>query len=201
MRVTVNIVAGEGGDLLAETLLQSIFQPANVELAPQIKDHFAATVRLTPDELERPTVEFTPPATETLDIGAEEIYELFFHGPAYQVIERAKVEDGRVVSLMVDGLLPNAADADAAELIAPRVIEHMVQAVALWSTKTNGAMALPAGFEAVSVYRQPSEANGQRLYALTEAIDGGERFDVTMVDESGNVYVTLKGFRTVQLPS
>ena len=28
MRVTVNIVAGEGGDLLAETLLQSIFQPA-----------------------------------------------------------------------------------------------------------------------------------------------------------------------------
>ncbi len=201
MRVTVNILAGEDGDLLAETLLQSIFQPANADLAPQIKDHFAATVRLTPDALERPKIEFTAPEMDTLDIAAGEIYEIFFHGPAYQVIERAKVEDGRVISLMASDLLPNASETNAAELIAPRVIEHMVQAVALWSTKTNGAMALPAGFEAVSVYRQPSEANGQRLYALTEAFDGGERFDVTMVDESGNVYVMLKGFRTVQLPS
>ena len=156
---------------------------------------------MTPDALERPTIEFTAPEMDMLDIAADEIYEVFFHGPAYQVIERAKVEDDSAISLMASDLIPNAAETNAAELIAPRVIEHMVQAAALWSTKINGAMALPAGFEKVTVYRQPSEANGQRLYALTEAIDGGERFDVTMVDESGNVYVMLKGFVTVLMPS
>ncbi|NJN84679.1 MAG: hypothetical protein HC802_21925, partial [Caldilineaceae bacterium] len=55
-------------------------------------------------------------------------------------------------------------------------------------------------FNKVTIYRQPSEANGQRLYALTEAIDGGKAFDVTVIDEAGNIYITLQGYETVSLP-
>jgi NAD(P)-dependent dehydrogenase (short-subunit alcohol dehydrogenase family) len=204
MRLTVNIIAGAADELLADVLLQSIFQPPRPELPPQIKDHFAATVRLAKAssegaKSELPSVEFAIPSDDELSIEADGIYEVFFHGPAYQVIERAKVAGNAVVSLVSVGLIPNAADENAAELSAPRLFEHMVQAPALWSVKTNGAMALPAGFVKATLYRQPSEANGQRLYALTEAVDGGERFNVTMVDESGNVYATLEGYQTVQM--
>jgi hypothetical protein len=31
-------------------------------------------------------------------------------------------------------------------------------------------------------------------------VDGGAAFDAQVVDEAGNVYVGLKGYRTVQLP-
>jgi hypothetical protein len=52
----------------------------------------------------------------------------------------------------------------------------------------------------VTAYRQPAEANGQRLYALVTAVNGGEAYDAKVVDEKGAVFVELKGYRTVDLP-
>ena len=42
----------------------------------------------------RPTVVFRKPKQKSLDLGREAIYGAYFHGPAYQVIERAAVERG-----------------------------------------------------------------------------------------------------------
>ncbi|MCB0159567.1 MAG: SDR family NAD(P)-dependent oxidoreductase, partial [Caldilineaceae bacterium] len=90
VRLTVKLFAGDNGDLLGEALLQSIFQPPKPELPPQVKDHFAATVRLTQAEPEQPVVDFTPPADDELPITREEVYADFFHGPAYQVIAKKR---------------------------------------------------------------------------------------------------------------
>ena len=43
-------------------------------------------------------------------------------------------------------------------------------------------------------------AGGARLCALVTARDGGAAFDARVVDESGNLYVELQAYRTVQLP-
>jgi hypothetical protein len=188
----------DGGDLLAVVRVQSVFQPPKPDLPAQIKDHFAATVRLTPAELEKPTLDFTPPAQ--LDDSAEAIYKVFFHGPAYQVMEQATVAGDLAVARMAADLGPNTDPANAASVMAPRLIELCFQTAAWWSIQRKGNMALPAGYDAVTTFRQPREANGQRLYATVTAIDNGDRYDAQVVDEAGNVYVKLTGYRTVEMP-
>ena len=87
----------------------------------------------------------------------------------------------------------------ADELLAPRHFEHLVQTAALWSMKTKGTMALPAGYAAAAVYRSPAMAEGKRLYALLETPDDGKTYDARLVDEDGVVYVELCGYETVSL--
>jgi hypothetical protein len=51
----------------------------------------------------------------------------------------------------------------------------------------------------VKVYKQHEESE-QRLAAVVQVQAGGESFDAQVMDESGTVYLNLKGYRTVQLP-
>jgi len=145
-------------------------------------------------------VDFTPPAAETLPITAEAIYRVYFHGPAYQVLERASVEGNTAIGLMADNLPANASPADVASVMAPRLIELCFQTAGVWDIQTTGTMALPLGLASVTTYRQPAEADGRRLYALVEALDGGDAYHARVVDDTGRVYVELKGYRTVALP-
>ncbi|MCB0129835.1 MAG: polyketide synthase dehydratase domain-containing protein, partial [Caldilineaceae bacterium] len=199
LRVTVQMMPDGNGDLLGHALVQSIFQPPKAELPPQIKDHFQGVVRLSQADVEKPTLDFVPPSVDDLPITAAEIYASFFHGPAYQVIERAGIDGARIVSLMADNLGPNAADANAQELTSPRLFEHLVQSAALWSLKTKGKMALPAGYAKATVYRSPQEADGRRLYAVVNTPNDGASYDAQLVDTDGNVYVTLAGYQTVSM--
>ena len=59
-------------------------------------------------------------------------------------------------------------------------------------------MALPLSIGSVTTYRQMEETQS-RLYAIVTAQDD-EAFDAQVIDETGNVYVDLKGYRTVTLP-
>jgi hypothetical protein len=85
-------------------------------------------------------------------------------------------------------------------LIAPRLVELCFQTAAQWSIEAKEAMAFPLGFGQVTAYRQPDEAGEQRLYAVVETEDNGQTFEAMVVDESGNVYVTLGSYRTVSRP-
>jgi len=44
------------------------------------------------------------------------------------------------------------------------------------------------------------EARPGPLVASVTARDGGERFDATVIDATGNVCVVLEGYRSVELP-
>ncbi len=213
-------ITPEGDDLVAHTVLRSVTKPAKEGLPVQVKEHFTADVRLvrvaegldTPQPgfdtaqppaqptATRPTEAFQAPAEADLPITADEIYKSFFHGPAYQVIERAGVQGNRCVALMAHDLPANSAPADVESLMAPRLVELCFQAAALWHVKTHNAMAFPLGFASVSAYRQPAEADGRRLYGIVQTADNGDTFDAQVVDEAGNLFVELKGYRTVGRP-
>ncbi|HNU04705.1 MAG TPA: SDR family NAD(P)-dependent oxidoreductase [Anaerolineae bacterium] len=188
------------GDLIAHAVLRSVTKPAKEGLPVQVKEHFAADVRLTAAPAGKPALDFQPPAEADLSIPAAEIYQTFFHGPAYQVIERAGVQGGQCVALMPHDLPPNTAPADVESLLAPRLVELCFQAAALWHVKTHNAMAFPLGFASVTAYRQPEEADGRRLYGIVQTTDNGDTFDAQVVDEAGNLFVELKGYRTVGRP-
>ena len=189
------------GELIAHCTLRSVTKPAKEGLPVQVKEHFIADVRLTPAPVGKPVVEFTPPAADSLPITAAEIYKSFFHGPAYQVIERAGVNGAECVALMAHDLGPNTEPANAESIIAPRLVELCFQAAALWTERVKGAMGLPLGFDQVTAYRQPEEAEGRRLYCTCTTANDGESFDATVVDEAGNVFVELKGYLTVARPA
>ena len=188
------------GLLVADVWLRSQFQPPKADLPPTVKDHFHAQVVLQQGALKGPKIKFKVPKADVLPIEKERIYKVFFHGPAYQVIERASVEGDTVTALMAHNLGPNTNPATAASLMAPRLVELCFQAAALWSIEKKHAMALPSGAASVTAYRQPEDANGKRLYALVTAVDDGAAYDAQVVDEAGNVYVNVKGYLTVQMP-
>ncbi|MCS7290227.1 MAG: SDR family NAD(P)-dependent oxidoreductase, partial [Roseiflexus sp.] len=186
------------GMLVAKTTLRGMVQP-RPDLPPRFDTHFVGEVYLTTAPVEERRIDFVPPSNEALDIDRERIYRVYFHGPAYQVMERIGVMGDRAVALMVDGLPPNSSP-DMPMLIAPRLIELCFQAAGMWEMVTHRAMALPAAIGSVTIHRQPERAEGRRLYALVTAINGGASYDVQVVDTDGNVYVDLRGYRTSRLP-
>jgi NAD(P)-dependent dehydrogenase (short-subunit alcohol dehydrogenase family) len=186
--------APDGQDIIVDAQLHS---RRELKTGWQEKLHFNASVRLSKDA---PTVEpvaFKPP--EQLDIDADAIYKVYFHGPAYRVLESATVEGNRAIGLLAANLPPNVEPAKAAERIAPRLIELCFQTAGVWQIRTQNTMALPLAIGSVTAYRQEREAD-DRLYAIVEAIDNSDEFNAQVVDESGRVYVTLAGYRTVALP-
>jgi NAD(P)-dependent dehydrogenase (short-subunit alcohol dehydrogenase family) len=190
----------EDGTLIADVWLRSQFQPPKAELPPTIKDHFRAQVVLQQGAPKAAKSKFKAPKADALPIEKSRIYQVFFHGPAYQVIERANVEGDTVTALMAHDLGPNTSPAEAASLMAPRLVELCFQAAALWSIEKKQAMALPSGAGQITAYRQPQEANGKRLYAIVKSLEEGAAYDAQVVDEAGNIYVNVKDYWTVQMP-
>jgi len=192
-------VPGPDGTLVVDTLLRSVLQ-ARPHLPPLSKLHFRARVTLSRTPPAADPVSFTPPPLEALPVDAARIYSVFFHGPAYRVVERIGFDGPRATCLMAHDLPPDTAPANARLLAAPRLVELAFQAASLWILSTREVLALPAGFRAMRPYRSPDAASGRRLHALVHAADGGETLDVRVVDDRGDVYLELVGYGTVELP-
>ena len=168
---------------------------------PQVTTHFTARVRLTRQTPKAVTV----PALGSPDghiIEAADIYRLYFHGPAYQVVERAWWDGHRMVGLLAKGLPANHLPSELPELIAPRLIELCFQTAGLWEMGAQGRMGLPQHIDRVSSLLLPVlEPGGVRLYAVVTAGKDRGSFDAEIVDTKGNRYLQLSGYRTVALPS
>jgi hypothetical protein len=199
LHVDVLLRPGSRGELLADTVLRSVTQPVKAGLPAQTKEHFSARVRLT-CEAEAGDGVHPSPERGQLPVGADEIYAAFFHGPAYRVVEAARVDADGALALMANGLPPNASLTNAETLMAPRLVELCFQAAALWSLKTRGAVAFPAGLKSLKVYRQEPGPDGPRLWCRMRAV-GDDAFDGEVLDENGTLYVDLTGFRTVARPA
>ncbi len=166
---------------------------------PQVTTHFTARVRLTKQAPKSVTV----PALGT-PIGnvieAADIYRLYFHGPAYQVVERAWWDGHRIVGLMAKDLPPNHLPSQLPTLMAPRLIELCFQTAGLWEMGTQGRMGLPLHIDRVSSFLTP-DTDGARLYAVVTSDQARGSFDAEIVDAKGKRYLQLGGYRTVGLPN
>ena len=102
-------------------------------------------------------------------VGHDAVYGVFFHGPAYKVLERVTVRPDGAVGLMVHGLPPNSVPADAESLVAPRLLELCFQTAGIWEVAERGRLALPSSVSRVVVRKDPAGANGRRLWAVVTA--------------------------------
>ncbi|HLA77628.1 MAG TPA: SDR family NAD(P)-dependent oxidoreductase [Vicinamibacteria bacterium] len=187
------------GELLVSAVLRSVIQP-KPELPVQERVHFRSRVRMSREPLPRPLMAFEPPRPERLTITADAVYRVYFHGPAYRVIERAGVAGPTAVGLMATGLWPDTTDPSHVWVTAPRLLELCFQTAGLWLLATQQVMALPAALRRAVFYRQPQPEDARRLYAVVTAVGEGAEFEARVLDEEGNVYLELSGYRTTPLP-
>jgi hypothetical protein len=168
---------------------------------PQVTTHFTARVRLTRETPKEETV----PALGNLVgniIESADIYRLYFHGPAYQVIERAWWGGQRIIGLMAKGLPANHVPPDLSTLMAPRLIELCFQTAGLWEMGAQGRMGLPLHIDRVSslLLLPDPESADTRLYSVVSSDPACSSFDAEVVDATGNCYLHLRGYRTVAVP-
>jgi len=166
----------------------------------QVTTHFTAQVRLTK---ETPKV-VTVPALGVPKghiIEAADIYRLYFHGPAYQVVERAWWDGHRIVGLLSKGLPVNHLPSELPTLMAPRLVELCFQTAGLWEMGIHGRMGLPQHIDRVSSSLGAPESAGTRLYAVVTPDPSRGCFDAEVVDAKGNCYLHLGGYRTVTVPN
>ena len=141
-------------------------------------------------------------------IEAADIYRIYFHGPAYQVVERAWWDGDRMVGLMAKGLPGNHHPSELPTLMAPRLIELCFQTAGLWEMGAQGRMGLPLHVHQVSLStarRMPAE--GSLLCRGHSRSGSGEAFDAEVVDAKGKPLLALErlphgsGSQTRWMPS
>jgi acyl transferase domain-containing protein/acyl carrier protein len=165
---------------------------------PQETTHFTAHVRLTkqqPQAAAVPAPHLSPEAT----VDAAQIYRIYFHGPAYQVIQRACQDGERMIGQLAGQLPDNHQPSDRPTLMSPRLIELCFQTAGLWELGMQSRMGLPLYVNSVSCFSAP-RATEPALYAVVTPHPEQGSFDVDVVDAKGNVYLRVNGYRTVQVP-
>jgi len=165
---------------------------------PQVTTHFTARVRLTkqaPEAVAAPA----PDEPAGAMVEAADIYRVFFHGPAYQVLERAWLNEHRTVGQFSGRLPINHYPPDRPLAMAPRLIELCFQTAALRGVAGQGRIGLPLHIGQVCLWRAPDLAEGP-LYAVVAPATDEDSFDAEVVDQAGNSYVQLRGYKMVAHP-
>jgi hypothetical protein len=185
----------EGDELLAHCQLIGTRSILGNE---EVKTHFTATVRLGRESVDRERSEAPPRASDSA-VADEDIYKVYFHGPAYQVLDTAWRDNGLVVGRMRDELPDDRQPAGTEMVTEPRLVELCFQTAGVWQIGTTGRMGLPQHIDELEVLR-PADAIEGRLHAVVSPRDDGKSFDARVTDEAGNVYVVLRGYQTAELP-
>jgi hypothetical protein len=193
LTITVRYGA-DGEDILADCALFGV-RELTTSAEPQVTKHFVGRVRLSARRAELADV---PPPPEMDGVGAQDVYRIYFHGPAYQVVDHAwRAEDGSVVGVLTNDLPPNHHPAETPTVIAPRLLELCFQTAGIWEIGTSAAMALPRHIDRV-VPGVSAEVGTGRFEAIVRPGDGA--FDAVVVNDSGRAMLEMYGYRTVQLP-
>ncbi|WP_156685536.1 type I polyketide synthase [Mycobacterium sp. Marseille-P9652] len=191
--VTISaLLRPDGLDLLAECRLSAErVLPGSDE--PQRVVHFTGRVRLTADP---PALDGREPPAEdrTPALTPDEVYRLYFHGPAYRVVGSAWRQGDGAAAEFADGLPAQAAEP---VLAAPRLVELCFQTVGLLEAGADGHLALPLHVGAVRLNGAPREAAG---LTATVRRDGRGGFDCAVRDGDGALVLRVDGYRTVALP-
>jgi hypothetical protein len=167
----------------------------------EVKTHFKAKVRLSKSLLEAPA-----PITQKLSATskdttaqAEDIYKLYFHGPAYQVLEKAWKKGDDLVGLYAGTLPPNHEPAELQTKAAPRFVELCFQTAGIGEMGVEGRMGLPMHIDKLLIFRQPAENGKLKYFALLS--QHGKAWNALVLDGKGEVYLKLEGYKTVEFIS
>ncbi|HEY1495786.1 MAG TPA: SDR family oxidoreductase [Candidatus Solibacter sp.] len=184
----------EGDRLIADCALLGRRALAN-QAEPRIETHFTGRVRMVRQPVEAP-LGATPFKTHGSPVEGPTIYQLYFHGPAYQVLQCAWWTETGACGQMAAALPDNHHPNDQPLTMAPRLIELCFQTAGLWEMAVQHRMGLPHHVDRVSLYRAPESAAGS-LFAVVTVIPESGSYNAEVIDAAGTRYLTMSGYRTV----
>jgi NAD(P)-dependent dehydrogenase (short-subunit alcohol dehydrogenase family) len=186
----------DGADLIADCTLSASRMLAG-EQSPRVTSHFTGRVRLTAAAAEQERAE-APGSRTTPAVTHDDIYHVFFHGPAYQVVDEAWHCGSDAVARLARRMPAGHTPETEHTTTEPRLAEACFQTAGLWEIGHNGHMALPAHVDLVSMPRRP--APEAELFAVAHRADDSS-FDCQVLDREGDVVLRVNGYRTVGLDS
>jgi NAD(P)-dependent dehydrogenase (short-subunit alcohol dehydrogenase family)/acyl carrier protein len=166
---------------------------------PLVTTAFSATVRLSQQAPQLLQGEKPTPASGPA-IGAEDVYQVYFHGPAYQVLDSAWGNGpGTVIGRLADELPANHEPKELPTKMAPRLIELCFQTAGMYELGVDDRFGLPSRIRRVQKLKEASPAD-KPFFTIVRHSESGPGFDADVVDESGDVYFRLTDYRTSELP-
>jgi NAD(P)-dependent dehydrogenase (short-subunit alcohol dehydrogenase family) len=187
----------DGDHIVAECRLVGS-RPLAGQAPPRETLHFTGRVRLARVPVGDQVVAAKPPEPAEQGVTSQAIYEVYFHGPAFRVLERAWLHERGPVGLFATGLPADHVPADRPELVFPRLIELVFQTAGIWEIGHEGRFGLPQRVDRIVLHDVPEGPRGRIEAVVTAAADGG--YGGQVVDESGAVLLELSGYHTVELP-
>ena len=191
------LVHPDGEDLLAECRIEAERQLPGSE-RPTRTTHFTGRVRLSrsqPDGEHR-----EPPTREGAEVAADDVYRMYFHGPAYQVVGSAWRSGDAASAQFAADLPANHVPDDPSTQAGPRLIELCFQTAGLWEAGRDGRLALPTHVDRVILGSSTAEPGGPDESLVATATQADTGFDCVVTDPAGAVAVRVEGYRTIALP-
>ncbi|NIW43317.1 MAG: SDR family NAD(P)-dependent oxidoreductase [Gammaproteobacteria bacterium] len=163
--------------------------------------HFTGKVYLKPSHSASQTFVAAPPKWNgRYTLPEDEIYKLYFHGPAFQVLEGVQRDKDGLLGKLSTKLPPITSQPVWLDT-NPILIELCLQTAGIYEIGKTGALSLPQSIHKVRFYRR--ETNGVPIYAQVEAVqtEEGLQFNSRVIDEKGRIYLELLEYRTATLPT
>jgi NAD(P)-dependent dehydrogenase (short-subunit alcohol dehydrogenase family) len=163
--------------------------------------HFSGQVYLVPANLPHVKTEGKAPHWNgAYTLLAKDIYKLYFHGPAFQVLEGVQ-RNGNTVLGKLNRQIPPLSQQEKSMISVPILVELCLQTAGVWDIGKAGTLSLPKSIGALRLYE--SKVNGLPIYAEVQPVtasDGQQYFDARVVDSKGQVYLEIEKYRTSPLP-
>jgi len=196
--VTVEALIHPQGDEIAADCCLIGYRSLPGQAEAQKTIHFTARVLLAKKPKDLSGISIVP---EGSVIGAADIYRLYFHGPAYQIVEKAWWDGKRIIGTMAGKLPANHHPEDLRTLVSPRLIELCFQTAGIWEMGVEGRMGLPEHIDHLSFSAQIADAADHTLYAVVTRNAERNSFDAEIVDANGQCQLQLRGYHTISVPA
>jgi hypothetical protein len=166
---------------------------------PEVTTHFTGRVRLVSQQPKAVKETGISRRASGAKVDAADIYKIYFHGPAYQVIESAWRTGDRLIGAFAKNLPANHEPADLPVVASPRFVEMCFQTASLTGLAVQSRLGLPNAFAELKLVSVPEKEPDTAFYSTVVTNPDGT-YDVKLMDGKGEVYLILNGYRTIDLP-
>lgn len=129
-------------------------------------------------------------------VNCEDVYKVYFHGPAFQVIASAQIVDKKAIA---QSTLQNA---HARIPSVARLVEFGLQTSGLLELASTGRMMIPNRIDRISLSARSDVNCVNAAYAIAQngtSMDGHPAIDIEIIDVAGNVVIEIEGYQTLEL--
>ena len=160
--------------------------------------HLKATLSSRGHERAPPRRGAPAEAPQRPSVEGRQVYETFFHGPSFQVIDTAQWQDTSMLCRL-NANLPPSHRAGSDSNAAPRLIELGLQTSGLLELALSGRMMIPHTIERIERLVELDVDCAQPMFAMATSHPPAG-MDIDVLDGQGDAVMIIRGYRTVPLP-